>query len=105
MWGGVCVATTTQGRTAPPVGGRGYLRGAVGALVFGLLGEPLLLLVQRFGLEDHLLQLKGRVAVQPPPLWTERRRREELESVGLSGLCWSVLRLSGLSVWQVCVCV
>ena len=76
----VCVAAT-QGHTEPcwsPGGRRGYLRGAVRALVFGLLGEPLLLLVQWFGLQDHLLQLKGRVAVQPPPLSTDRRRQEEL---------------------------
>lgn len=45
-----------------------YLRRAVGSLLLGFPGESFLLLVERLGLQDHLLQLKRRVAVQSPLL-------------------------------------
>lgn len=52
-----------------------YLRRAVGSLLLGFPGETLLLLVERLGLQDHLFQLKRRVAVQSPLLrWTQTLR-------------------------------
>lgn len=61
--------------------GRLYLWGSIGAVVPGLPGQPLLLLVQWLGLQDHLLQLKGGVTVQTPPL------REE-QSAKCTGAVW-----------------
>lgn len=55
-----------------------YLRRAVGSLLLGFPGESLLLLVERLGLQDHLLQLKRRVAVQSPLLRGTQTLRHRL---------------------------
>lgn len=55
-----------------------YLRRAVGSLLLGFPGESFLLLVERLGLQDHLLQLKRRVAVQSPLLQGTQTLRHRL---------------------------
>lgn len=64
-----------------------YLRRAVGSLLLGFPGESFLLLVERLGLQDHLLQLKRRVAVQSPLLRGTQTLRHRLFadiSIGIS---------------------
>lgn len=60
-----------------------YLRRAVGSLLLGFPGESFLLLVQRLGLQDHLLQLKRRVAVQSPLLRGTQTLRHRLCSADI----------------------